>query len=78
MSARTHETTSTPRTAAAGSWAGRPRTARAVPSARAARVRRLLQDRELLTALRDPRGWPLRFATWMTEREPRSASPSAP
>ncbi|MBF4630436.1 HTTM domain-containing protein [Clavibacter michiganensis subsp. phaseoli] len=69
MSARTHETTSTPRTAAAGSWAGRPRTARAVPSARAARVRRLLQDRELLTALRDPRGWPRRFATWMTERE---------
>ena len=69
MSARTHETTSTPRTAAAGSWAGRPRTARAVPSARAARVRRLLQDRELLTALRDPRGWRRRFATWMTERE---------
>ncbi|CAQ00281.1 HTTM domain-containing protein [Clavibacter sepedonicus] len=69
MSARTHETTSTPKAAAAGSWAGRPRTARAVPSARAARVRRLLQDRELLTALRDPRGWPRGIATWMTERE---------
>jgi hypothetical protein len=69
MSARTHEATSTPKTVAAGSWAGRSRTVRPVPSARAARVRRMLQDRELLTALRDPRGWPRGVATWMTERE---------
>ncbi|OUE21716.1 Vitamin K-dependent gamma-carboxylase [Clavibacter michiganensis] len=69
MSARTHEPTATPKAVAAGSWAGRSRTVRPVPSARAARVRRLLQDRELLTALRDPRGWPRGIATWMTERE---------
>ncbi len=69
MSARTNEPTSTPTAAAAGSWAGRTRTARAVPTARAARVRRLLQDRELLTALRNPAGWPRGIATWMTERE---------
>ncbi|WP_316308302.1 HTTM domain-containing protein [Clavibacter michiganensis] len=69
MSARTHEPTSTPKAAAAGSWAGRTRTARAVPTARAARVRRLLQDRELLTALRNPAGWPRGIATWMSERE---------
>ncbi|QIS41377.1 HTTM domain-containing protein [Clavibacter capsici] len=66
MTARTHASTPTPKAAAAGSWAGR---SRAVPSARAARVRRLLQDRELLTALRHPAGWPRGVATWMTERE---------
>ncbi|MBF4617405.1 HTTM domain-containing protein [Clavibacter sp. VKM Ac-2873] len=66
MSAKTKEPTSTTRSVAAGSWAGRTT---AVPSARAARVRRLLQDRELLTALRQPRGWPRGIATWMTERE---------
>jgi hypothetical protein len=69
MSARTHEPTPTPRAAAAGSWSGRRSSAPAVPSARAARVHRLLQDRELLTALRDPAGWPRGVATWMTERE---------
>ncbi|WP_043670352.1 HTTM domain-containing protein [Clavibacter michiganensis] len=66
MTARTPESTPTVPSAAAGSWAGRGRT---VPSARAARVRRLLQDRELLTALRNPAGWPRGIATWMTERE---------
>jgi len=40
-----------------------------VPSARAARLRRMLQDRELLRALRDPAGWPRGVATWLTERE---------
>jgi hypothetical protein len=69
MSARTHEATSTPKAVAAGSWAGRSRTLRPVPSGRAAHIRRLLRDRELLTALRDPRGWPRGVATWMTERE---------
>jgi hypothetical protein len=38
-------------------------------SARAARVRGLLQDRELLHALRDPASWPRGVATWLTERE---------
>jgi hypothetical protein len=69
MSARTHEPTTAPKAVDAGSWAGRSRPVRPVPSARAAHVRRLLQDRELLTALRDPRGWPRGVATWMTERE---------
>ena len=45
------------------------RAAARVPSARAARLRRMLQDRELLRALRDPAGWPRGVATWLTERE---------
>jgi hypothetical protein len=65
MTAATHEPASAPE-AAAGSRADR---STAVRSARAARVRRLLQDRELLTALRHPAGWPRGVATWMTERE---------
>ncbi|MFT2749110.1 hypothetical protein ACMT9U_05975 [Clavibacter sp. Sh2036] len=35
----------------------------------AARFRQVMQDRELLRALRDPRGWPRGVAMWMTERE---------
>ncbi|WP_244961764.1 HTTM domain-containing protein [Clavibacter zhangzhiyongii] len=65
---------------AAGSWTGRraPRTASSRPrgrgagrlsGARAARLRQMLQDRELLTALKHPRDWPRGIATWMTERE---------
>ncbi|MBF4623484.1 HTTM domain-containing protein [Clavibacter sp. VKM Ac-2872] len=38
-------------------------------AAAAARFRQVVQDRELLRALRDPRGWPRGVATWMTERE---------
>lgn len=44
----------------------------AVPGPRAAaaaRLRQVMQDRELLTALRNPAGWPRGIAGWMTERE---------
>jgi len=73
-------TPSKPKAPAAGSWTGRhlPRSASSRPrgpvagrasGVRAARLRQMLQDRELLTALRDPRDWPRGIATWMTERE---------
>ncbi|MBP2457583.1 hypothetical protein ABID70_000144 [Clavibacter michiganensis] len=47
-----------------------PASARTGPrAAAAARVRQLVQDRELLRALRNPARWPRGIATWMTERE---------
>lgn len=47
-----------------------PEAPRTGPRAQAAaRIRQVVQDRELLRALRDPRGWPRGVATWMTERE---------
>ncbi|PPF57951.1 hypothetical protein C5C13_09025 [Clavibacter michiganensis] len=78
--ATTATTSTKPKAPAAGSWTGRhhPRNASSRPrgavarrasGVRAARLRQMLQDRELLTALRDPRGWPRGIATWMTERE---------
>jgi hypothetical protein len=47
-----------------------PASVRPGPRAQAAaRVRQVMQDRELIRALRHPAGWPRGVATWMTERE---------